>query len=418
MSAPQSAKALATITSGASGASGATPISSASIPSSVDSPPHASSTLRTSSTSGAPNAPCPSAAFDPVSDLTTAEGLADAIGFARDELSSVRVASVESSERTSLTFLDVAYAGSAAARATLPTRLVLKQKLPGPPGAKPPRALELDFYARIAPSLPSPPVVRCLGARAPSAMSPGFVVLEDLRATHAEPADDEIDVAPAVDALARLHAAKWESADRPTWPRGNPTEQSIRAATQWIAARLPAFFDAAGNALDASERRLYQRVFSFASSVSSAPSSASSAPTRPWLRLLDGRAQTLIHGDAHIGNCLFPRDPRGDAYLIDWDRWQADVGARDLAFMMLHWRPQKRWQHEETLLRRYLAQLEAHGVRGYAWDDLWNDYRSCWIRNLTIPVTRQAEGRPEESWRDALECTIAAVIDLGGEALL
>jgi hypothetical protein len=343
-------------------------------------------------------------------DLTSTDGLADAIGLNRGDIASVRVTSIASSERTSLTFLEVEYAGAV----SLPTRLLLKQKPPTAPGAKPARAQEVDFYTRVAPALPSPPVVRCLAARAPSAASSGYVVMEDLRATHIEPMDDEIDVGPAVDALARIHAAGWESPERSTWPRGNPTAQAINAATCRIAEQLPAFFDAAGDALREDERRLYERVFS--SSSSSASSSASAAP-RPWLRLLDGHALTLIHGDAHIGNCLFPRDPDGDAYLIDWDRWQADVGARDLAFMMLQWPPDKRRRLEQTLLRRYFARIEALGVRGYGWDDLWTDYRSCWIRNLTIPVTRHAEGRFEES-RAALTCVIAAVVDLDGEEIL
>jgi len=338
----------------------------------------------------------------PEPDLTSAEGLADALGLDRRDVAAVHVESTETSQRTSLAFLDVVYAGAVAV-GSLPTRLVLKRTPQAMPGAKPVPAQEADFYVRLAPALPSPPVVRCVAARAPSAASAGYVLIEDLRATHVEPApDEEMDFGPAVDVLARIHAARWEVDDDRF--NGSSSEQSIRAAVQRIGARLPVFFDTAGDALPANGRRLYERVFSSA--------------LRPWLRPLDRRALTLIHGDAHGGNFLVPREPEGDVYLIDWNRWTADVGARDLAFLLLRSSPDRRRRIEEPLLRRYHARLEALGVRGYGWDDLWSDYRRCWVRNLTIPVMRQARGRSDESWRELLNHAVVAVVDLDGDDLL
>jgi len=335
-------------------------------------------------------------------DLTSPGELAEALGVDRGEVAAVQVERTASTGHSLLTFLQVTYAGAAAA--SLPTRLVLKHKPPPPPGARPAPVHEAGFYARLAPALPSPPVVRCLAARAPSPTFPGYFLVEDLRATHAEAplAEDEMDFGGAADALARIHAARWEADERSTWPRSNPTEQSIRAAVHRIGAHLPAFFDAAGDALTADGRRLYERVFASA--------------LRPWLRLADRRWQTLIHGSAHIGNFLFPRVPGGDVYLIDWEHWQADVGARDLAYLMLRRPPELRRRLEEPLLRRYHARLQALGVSGYGWDDLWTDYRRCWVRNLTVPVVKQQ--RDAERWPELLDHTIAAFADLGGEELL
>jgi len=339
---------------------------------------------------------------DGVPDLTAPGGLAETLGLARGDVASVHVESTGASERTSLTFLEVAYAGAAAAG--LPGRLVLKRTPPAVPGARPARAQEAGFYARLAASLPSPPVVRCLAARVPSPASPGWFLMEDLRATHAPAPDDEIDLGPAVDALARVHAARWEAGERFTWPRSNPTEESVRAAVHRLASHLPVFFDTAGDALTADGRKVYERVFA--------------STLRPWLRMVDGRAQTLIHGDAHIGNFLFPREPGGSVYLVDWALWQADVGARDLAFLLLRWPPDRRRRMEEPLLRRYHGRLEALGVRGYGWDELWTDYRQCCVRNLTVPLMRQARGRSDRSWRELLDNAIAAFVELDGDALL
>jgi hypothetical protein len=206
-----------------------------------------------------------------------------------------------------------------------------------------------------------------------------------------------------VDALARIHAARWESPERSSWPEGNATKEAVLTNLHKMGAHLPAFFDAAGDALTADERRVYERVFS--------------SSLRPFLRPLDGRAVTLTHGSAHIGNFLVPRGPAGVMYLVDWERWRADIGARDLAYLVMLRRSQEgRRQLEETLLRRYLAQLEALGVRDYGWDDLWNDYRGCWIRNLTATIRKQH--RDDDAWRELKDHAIAGIVDLDCEELL
>jgi hypothetical protein len=53
---------------------------------------------------------------------------------------------------------------------------------------------------------------------------------------------------------------------------------------------------------------------------------------------------TLIQGDAHTGNILFSRDETNHAVvLINWQLWEINVGAIDLAFLMAdHWSPQNR----------------------------------------------------------------------------
>jgi hypothetical protein len=339
-------------------------------------------------------------------DLASIEKMADALGLNRFDVASVKVTSTASSGHSWFTFFRVAYRGGAAA--SLPERLVAKHKSLSPSPslrAKPAPMREVDFYTHLAAGLPSPPVARCLAARASSDTSPGYVLMEDLRATHREPPADEttIDFGPAVDALARVHAARWESPDRSNWPEGSATEQAVLTNLHKMGAHLPAFFDAAGDALTADERRLYERVFS--------------SSLRPFLRPLDGRAVTLTHGSAHIGNFLLPRDPAGDVYLVDWERWRADIGARDLAYLVMLRRSQEgRRQLEETLLRRYLARIEALGVRGYGWDDLWTDYRGCWVRNLTATIRKQH--RADEAWRELKDHAIAGIVDLDCEELL
>jgi hypothetical protein len=174
---------------------------------------------------------------------------------------------------------------------------------------------------------------------------------------------------------------------------------------QGIAGSLPRFLSDSDTDLLPADRQLLRAVFSSA--------------LRPWLRLVDRRALTVVHGDAYTWNFLFPRSGNGPAYLIDWQVWHLDLGARDLAFMIaLHWDPGVRQALEVPLLHRYHQELVRQGVNGYSFDDLWLDYRRCVVRNLTFPIILWSRGLSPEAWRRRLECAIAAYRDLRGDELL
>jgi hypothetical protein len=172
-----------------------------------------------------------------------------------------------------------------------------------------------------------------------------------------------------------------------------------------VASHLSPFVDAFGDGLTADARQIYERVFS--------------SSLKPWLRLTDPRALTIIHGDAHTWNFLFPRLGSGPARLIDWQLWHVDIGARDLAFLMaLHWYSRRRRELELPLLRRYHEALLARAIANYTFDDLWLDYRLCVIRNLTIPIIFSSRGMKPEAWWHRLECALAAYNDLECDELL
>jgi hypothetical protein len=174
---------------------------------------------------------------------------------------------------------------------------------------------------------------------------------------------------------------------------------------QGITAQLPGFLATLGDTLSPPDGQLLETVFG--------------SSLAPWLRLVDFRALTVTHGDAHTWNFLFPRSGVGLPYIIDWQLWHLDVGARDLAFMIaLHWGPSLRQDLERRLLHLYHRQLTAGGVGDYSFDDLWLDYRRCAVRNLTFPIILWSRGLPAEEWRNRLECALAAYRDLDGGELL
>ena len=314
----------------------------------------------------------------------------------------VDVALEHKSEISSLFFLTATY--SVDAPSDLPRRLVVKTP-PAQAGGEDYSPSELQFYREVAPPLASPPVVRCLAV----IENEGTIVLEDLRATHDHPLwpipPTKFQAEIAIDALAHVHAPYWEAPVLGKTIGRLHTVESLTDMVHGVGAQLPAFFEEFGDSLTAETREIYERVF--ASSL------------KPWLRLTEPRALTIIHGDAHTWNFLFPRRGSGPAYLIDWQLWHIDVGARDLAFLMaLHWFPDRRCELERPLLRRYHEALLAQGVANYTLADLWLDYRRCVARNLTIPIIFWKRGMKPEGWWGRLECALAAYRELGCNELL
>ena len=129
---------------------------------------------------------------------------------------------------------------------------------------------------------------------------------------------------------------------------------------------------------------------------------------------------TLIHGDLHGLNVLFPHSPhKGDVYFIDWENWRVSVGTDDLAYMMaLQWSPERRHRMEMNLLRRYHTTLLTHGVTLYGWEDCWRDYRLSVIRQLFVPVLLWLHKLPPEAWWPYMEKAALVYQDLSCAELL
>jgi hypothetical protein len=267
---------------------------------------------------------------------------------------------------------------------------------------------ELQFYRQLAPVLGTPPLVRCYAA-VKDGDAPGTLVLEDVRSTHDHPPwpipPSRNQCEAAVETLARVHAQWWEAPALGITVGKPHTVESLTTMVKGIAANLLAFIDAVGDSLTIEARHIYKRVFS--------------SSLKPWLRLTDGHALTIIHGDAHTWNFLFPRSGEGAALLIDWQLWHVDVGARDLAFFIaLHWYPSRRRELERPLIRYYHDCLLKHGVKNYSFDELWLDYRRCVVRNLTIPILFWSRGMKPEGWWHRLECALSSYRDLECDELL
>jgi hypothetical protein len=316
-----------------------------------------------------------------------------------------RVTAIHSEERrpmlvSTIMPLRVEYSPDAPAEA--PTRLLLKSSRDGLDARL--QSLvgerEVAFYTQAAPLMPSGPLPRCYDAEHSSGRF--HLLLEDLSETHM--VVTQWPLPPSVEACERIVE---------TW--------AVFHAFWWRHPRLGreigAFLDEAALAkMGADYRGRYER---FAETLGDRLGSGARAV---YARALDGRDRlftpkrlyatyTLVHGDAHVWNLLYPRDDAASGIrLIDWDAWRIGRGAFDLAYMMaLHWYPERRARLEAALIERYHAGLLAHGVTDYSLDQLWEDYRLAVIGHLATPVWHQSYGLPPAIWWPHLHRILAAL---------
>ncbi|RPJ39583.1 MAG: DUF1679 domain-containing protein, partial [Chloroflexi bacterium] len=255
-----------------------------------------------------------------------------------------------------LSRLEVTYSGDSSPDA--PKKLFLKISNPAlAPGEFDPGQLkrEIDFYSLVAPLMDRAFVIPCFSVAYDPPTGAVHLLLRDVSDTHAAcltPSKHTCEL--AVDALACLHASWW---DHPRLGKDIGKYPTPEERTQdWLDAEksTAGFISAVGDQLPPAFRAVYERVL----------------PALPALfqRHATGRNLTLVHGDAHLGNFLFPIDPAaGSVYLLDWQFWHPTIAGTDLAFMMaVEWDPETRRSFEHHLLRRYHQRLREKGVHGYS----------------------------------------------------
>jgi hypothetical protein len=327
-------------------------------------------------------------------------------GLLREDGRVVEVA-VESSRTlllSSIARLRLTYAGDGAGA---PSHLFFKARradLEGALGESGRR--ECEFYATVAVTTPAGLLPRCYEAVA-SPEGAWHLLMEDLTATHEAPGDWPVPPTVEhgdriVEAHARFHAHWW---DHPTlgvsvgyfMDASGALDRNLASFAQDFSS----FADRLGDRLSPERRRLYERLLA--------------AAPRLLARYRSHRDLTIVHGDAHTWNVMISRDPgRSDVRLIDWDGWRVDVGTDDLAYMIaLFWSPERRRRLERRSLERYHATLVAHGVRGYDFDTVWQDYRLSVLWQITTPVWQAAHKLGPWIWWPNLERVMLAVDDLG-----
>jgi Ser/Thr protein kinase RdoA (MazF antagonist) len=173
--------------------------------------------------------------------------------------------------------------------------------------------------------------------------------------------------------LAGLHARWWNA----------PALSQLRGVRQFAAVIERAHYNARTGALDA---RMFLERFGDLVHPALRPAYA----TLPdWLpRVAKGLAGnvTLVHLDCSAKNIYLPHDRNRAPLLFDWALFRCGPAALDLATLLCYSVDPAQHEQLPELTRRYHALLTERGVRGFACDELWHDFRLACLWRLAAPV--------------------------------
>ena len=299
---------------------------------------------------------------------------------------------------------------SSDAPATLPKYFFLKlPRQPDTDGVDSAGTHEVALYQFLAPFQDALPVIPCYDAVYDSSQRRYHLLLADLSYSHDQPSwhltIEEAYVQRTVDCLAHLHAYWWERPTSCVAIATPPTAEQIATELDLVQTALPDFLATCAAFLTAEDLQLCTRL------VAAAP--------YLWRRRLTPSPATLVHGDTHFWNFLYPRTEDGNrTYILDWQQQHIDWGVSDVAYLLVLRHPHRTRANEFNLVQRYYQALVQHGVGNYTWPQCWADYRRAAVEQSLIPIYWFAVGLPEALWQLVLPRSISAYRDLNGDALL
>lgn len=175
--------------------------------------------------------------------------------------------------------------------------------------------------------------------------------------------------------VAKLHAKWWASPDLDAlgWiPFGN--DPIIKFAALAYGQSLEPFLQNFGDHLTGEQRDMALKFL---------------PRMNPMQDNFAGAPYTLCHGDLRLDN-VFWGSPDGTSAvtLVDWQIAIKARGTYDIGyFMSQSVDPEIRAASEENLIRDYQRALAENGVKGYSFDQAWDDYRMTTMFCFTYPVT-------------------------------
>ena len=274
---------------------------------------------------------------------------------------------------------------------------------------------EVRFYERIAEqvALRTP---RCyFGAFEPS-NGDYVLLLEDL-----SPASvgDQVAGCPAehvklaIIELAKFQATWWNSPElkKLDWMPGINAEWNIQAAELSYEPAWGPFAEFAKSYLTPVLRETGER---FGKSVRGLMN-----------RFSEELPTTIVHGDYRLDNMFFASPKGGPAFaVIDWQIASRAGGVFDVAYFVTGTLPEEeRRARERDILKLYHDTLVEHGVKGYSFEQCWEDYRLSILFLLVYSVLGigtldLANPRGVELFTKISRRTLAAISDLKAYELL
>ena len=236
-------------------------------------------------------------------------------------------------------------------------------------------AREIYFYRELAARIPIAKP-RCYYGEIEGEGPEFALILEDLAPARQgdQLAGCSLEVArAAVLQLAELHGPTW--CDETLLGRDLIAAPDAERAAQLralYAQMLPAFLARFGARLAPDEQEIIAAV-----AKSHGPPYA--YPERPF---------ALVHIDYRLDNLLIDaRTSPPRVLVVDWQSLVLGSPLSDVAYFLgASLLPELRRPAERDLVRAYYDALQDHGVRGYAWEQCWTDYRRGAFAGFAVTV--------------------------------
>jgi aminoglycoside phosphotransferase (APT) family kinase protein len=263
---------------------------------------------------------------------------------------------------------------------------------------------EARFYRELAGEVPVR-VPRPLGSWWTEDRRDYLMLIEDLKGSGCsfpgfESGADLAVVRSAVEGLARLHAAFWESTRFDADLAWVEPPMHSEMGPQLVARGAKDFGDEQPEAFHAMAELYTRNGAAFADRLAAGP-------------------QTLMHGDPHLGNLFLDG---GTVGFLDWACVCRGPGLRDVAYLLCaSVETDLRRAEEEALLRGYLEALAVADAPAPGFDDAWREYRCFAAAGWVASVATFALGdalQSAEVGRRAMARANATVADLGTSELI
>ena len=265
-------------------------------------------------------------------------------------------------------------------------------------------AREVEFYQQLGgdAGIPTP---HCYYASIDPGSAVFALLLEDMGNSRMSdminPSIEDIEV--AVRHLAPFHAKWWNHPRLRTlknlrYPGSPANEAFLRRGWGTLAAALPTAKERFGDLLPDSLVALTQDVLSRFDEV------------LERAQRDEGRT-TLVHGDYHPQQIFFESERGGRFAVFDWQTVSAGSGGNDLArIIVLGLDTAQREASDKRLIELYYSLLLEHGVKGYSFQDCYDDFRRGLLASLVVNIIAAANVDPA-----LIEAAQAAAADSGVE---
>jgi len=270
---------------------------------------------------------------------------------------------------------------------------------------------EVEFYRQVVATV-AIRTPRCWLADIDDAGQEFFLVMEDV--TPAVQGDQltgcTIDQATLVLAeLAKLHAPRW----------GDPALGDLAFLADSISERAANFQALYAAVWPAFRERYAARL----SSELLAVTERFAPRVGAWVLGTEG-PRTVMHGDYRLDNMLFGTGSGAPPLaVVDWQTVARGLGTADAAYFLgAGLLVDDRRAHERALLRGYWEALSAQGVKDYAFDTCWRDYRRTAFSGIVIAVIASMivvqTARGDDMFMAMAARHAQQILDLESESLL